>query len=1849
MAVTNRWRRSRKVIASTTAILIAIGVPTTLAILHQGFPVTDVDLTSRDVWVTNGERLQAGRLNRQIEELNGSVAAATPTFDVVQNGTDVFLVDSVSGTLQRVDPAFTRLIESVDVPSGSVVALGGKTIGILAPTAGDLYLVDIANQLDFSPTDPVAISLGKGAQVAISSTGKVFATSPTEQKLYTFEGIGAKPAERELQFSANYQLSAVGEEAVLLDTDSNEIVTGGGTRVSLGSDVGLKIQQPGKANDSVIVATGNALVRVPLGGGNPVVEKTTNPTPLSDPTAVSSPVWLDGCAHGAWAGAQQYMLWCTGKAGETVPIPQPTVGSLVEFRVNKSVIALNNLNNGNVWLVDNEMRLVENWDEVTPPLDDETEEGDEKTTTQSFEETLADRTETNRPPTANDDEMGLRSGRTTILPVLENDTDLDGDVLTITKTTEISEDIGVLDLIDGGRALQFTPVADSSGASFDYTVDDGRGGVDTAHVSLKVVNKTANAEPTEKRSTTVAVESRGTIEYNVLTDWIDPDGDDLTLVSASPVSGDQVRFTPDGLVTFQSKTAELGQKEVRLQVSDGDKTSSGTFFVEVKAPNSLKPIGTPDYAEVFVNETVVIKPLDNDVTPSAAKLELLGIDELPSNATVTANLTRSTVSFTATKPDTYYFFYSVGAASKASTGIIRVDVRENPEDPLPPIAVKDTAYLRANEPTIIKVLANDVSPNNLVLAVQGTNTESTDQGVTVEVLNNTNIRITSSAAVTEQTQFTYTISDGIKTALAGVTVVPVPPIVNRQPPIAENDAVNVRAGDIVSYPVLDNDSHPDDAQLFLDPELADLSRVGDGGLAFVNGQNVRFQAPQKAGAYSATYRVSDKYGESATADINFTVIADDAENNSAPVPEPQTARVFAGKSVLITVPLDGIDADGDSVMLTRIVQPPTKGVPSKVTEKSFVYTANPDSSGTDTVRYEVEDTYGKKAQGIISIGVVPPGETNDPPNAIDDSVEIKPGRSASVQVLLNDSDPNNRPLTVAKELIDVEKGIDARVEDNKVIIKAPETEGTFSIRYQMSNDEAGVDTAFLQVRVTKSAKPIYPTAQDYYVPFEDIVNETSVTVDVSKLIANPSGLSGDLVLKADGANADLARVDEGAQTITVTPGERRVAIAYTVTNEVDELSASAFIVVPPKVDPEDSPAPYLRDDLGEIVVDMNGTGEWKLEDILVVPSGRPAIITDKSTVSALNSDGSSAFIDKATIGYKAPKDYRGPASIAFEVTDGSDKDDPNGNINTIVFPFTVGDPNFEDAPPEFTTQEVRLEAGSDGEQSIDLRASSSHPNPSLVSQFSYDGLEGSTNEIAASINGSSLAISSPLGTPVGSRATLRFNVKFKDFTVPGVVTVIRVASSKPLPQAVEDTDKGRRGVVQPTYNVLANDYNPFESQGVPLRVIAAEIENGAESAATLDWNEDGSVTVSPGPTFIGVVSVVYTIQDGAKEPSRDVQGRYLLTVRDVPSKVDAPTATPGDLQATVAWSTPATNGEPITGYTVTWTPAQGAGGGSAELPGSAANHTVTGLTNGTDYRFRVVAHNVLGPSTISDQSNAARPKGQATAPTSLALNPTSNGSGQINMSWSGAGANGGEITGYTWTVYSGGTAVQSGTTGGATSASWAGNVGTAYTFSVIALATGGDSNPSARSAAATPAPGAPAVSLSAPGAPGDYTLNASYGAAPSNGATPTYTWTLSGIESGSGAPKSFSRTGNPSTNYTFTVTATVNGVSSSATASATTPGPYVPPAPVVQICYIGGAPNGWFYHGVRYANLSGTNTFHIAGYSSSAKSTGGAASGVVNLGSYHARNTAGDLNDVETLEMNGSAHSNFRWGDAPPC
>ncbi len=1767
MVAVPKWvARRRKSIASTVVVSLVVGIPLTIAATHPGFPVNDVDLTARDVWVTNGEQLLGGRLNRQIEELNGSIVASSSSFDVVQDGDRLFLVDDVAGRVESVSPSTTKVTSAIDVPPGSEISLGGDVLAIVSP-AGDLWTISAVGDLvfNYAQTDPL-VSLGEGGHAVVTRAGAVVGVSSDTNEVHRVETLGAEIVTTDFPSIGSFELTAVGDDAIAFDTTTSTIVKEDGTAFELEQD-GLRLQQVGAENDTVYVASGDGLLGIDLASGAVTDLPAEIDTAATNPDDVSAPVFLDGCVHGAWASAQRYAYACDGAEASTVDIEEPTSGSRLEFRVNRSVIALNNLTNGNVWLLGDTMRLVDNWEDVTPPEEAEGEEGDEKSATQSLADTLAERTENNRPPIANDDVFGVRPGTTTILPVLDNDTDPDGDVLVVAERETVADTTGKLDGIDGDRALQFTPADGFVGSvTIGYQVQDGRpGGTASARVTVNVRPTTINEVPASQRLSATTTEADQTVDYNVLNDWRDPDGDDLLLVGATPKSGDLVRFTPDGFVTFSHRTSELGPKEVAFQVSDGvGPPVEGILTVEVAASGSLDPIGTPDFAETFVGEPVVISPLDNDLSPSGAQKLLASAAEAGGGSTIFVNGDQGTVTFSAPTAGVYYSTYTLGSGAKTSVGIIRIDVKDKAADEEPPVAVKDVAYLRGDAPSTVSVLSNDVSPTGRILAVQSIDVapELTARGLVVELLESTLIRVTSPQALTEQVSFTYTISDGVNSATAGVTVVPVPPLTKHQPPIAAPYTVKVRAGDIATVDVLADSIHPDDAPMIVSK---DLVTPPSGGLAFVDDDTVRFQAPDEAGEYAVDYEIVDPYKESSVARITFVVTAVDEKNNQDPAPEAIVARVLSGGSIRVEIPLQQVDPDGDSVQLLDFPTSPALGTIVERGIDYFVYESAAGLAGTDEFEYEVVDAFGATGVGSAKVAVIPEPVASLPPNAVPDSVLIRPGKTAQIDLTANDSDPQGSKIKVSSKLIDVPKGISAEVVDRQyLLIEAPDEVQSFSLRYELTNLLGGASVTYVQVQVTPDAPLLPPTAEDIAIPTADIAGKDSARVDIFDNAFDPSGRTEDLVITLEGPNRSSAELLDSGR-VQVTPGETRQAIAYRVTNETENLDAMAFILVPAAADETFDDAPIIDPSLPPQVIRVNETKEWNLSDIVFVPSGREVIITDEGSVSAVQGNGDRVYVDQDTLRFTPVLDYRGKASITFTVTDGASPNDPKGNVSTLRLDITVGDPEFRDAPPTFTAPTVNLEVGE--QQVIDLRASTGHPNPQLVQDVTYSNITGANARVTAELAGSQVTLTTPRNTPKGTSFTLGVLLRLNEFEVPGQINVIVVSSSRPLAAAVTDSVEAARGGGATVVPVLANDSNPFQTTGEPLELLSATVDNSGQPATVSV--EGDNVRISPNPNLkSGEIVVIYRIADATEDPAREVNGTVSLVVSDVPDQVAKPARSPdsnvgGDQTATFVFQAPATNGKPIDGYEIRTTPA------IANPPSCTAGApcTLTGLSNGTAYSLSARASNVRGAGEWSAFSDPVTPYGTpAVVGTPTVQSQSRWAPATITWQWPAVASTGGSTT-YEWSTSNGRAGSGAGQTASISGAA-AGN----YTITVVAVNSGGKRSQVGSTSAPTTVENQPRPNQA--GAPS--------GSASGN-APATITWNWAGvadtgglrylIEMSNGQSKTVTATsasfgGLGGGNYTATVTAindAGSGQQSSRSAPVVVNDPPPPPNPTVAL------------------------------------------------------------------------------------
>ncbi|GAB3598350.1 Ig-like domain-containing protein [Microbacterium tumbae] len=1622
------WVRSRpKTLASAAAVTAGVVTITTLALAYEGNPTTEVDLNDGGVWITKSSSLLVGHFNNESTVLDGGLRTSAGDFDVLQDESTVVVVNRDDSTASLVDPARVSLGESTAVPGAAKVALGDRTAAILDTASGDLWVVPVQGLagFEYAGEDPL-VELGKNADVAVGEDGTVYAISAERSEVVTIpvdaQGDPLEPSSAALddvKKDSTPTITAVGTTPVVLDPAQGIVTTPGGFRTEIdGADTAV-LQQASRDADAVTVATASQLLQVPLDGSEVL------PTDAGAEGAPTAPVSLLGCSYGAWSGSGRFVRDCASDANdlvEDIPDIKPTAN--LAFRVNRDVIVLNDVVGGAAWLATESLQQVDNWNDITPP-EGETEE-EEDTTEETVETSLPERSEENTVPIAEDDEFGVRPGGTTYLPVLDNDTDADGDVLVASLASK-QPSIGEVQPINDGSALQIAVDEDATGTvTFEYEVDDGRKGTDTATVTVSVHDLSVNGAPAPKRKSVLAVETGGTISYNVLPDWLDPDGDDVYLKDVLPAPGDEVDFTTDGQITYRAVASPPGRYDVEVTVADAQgELASGTIQLDVRPTGSTLPKTNADHVVTKVGQQVTIAPTTNDTSSSREPLRLNRVDSVD-GATIVPDYPNKTFTFSAQTPGVYYVQYLVTAGVPSATGLVRVDVEEESEEDLAPIAVRDVALLPTGGEVLVGVLNNDTDPGGGILVVQSVTVEP-GSGISVSVLNHETLRIGDQGGVSGQVRVTYRISNGSKTAEGDVVVIPIPAPDKLLPPVADDDTVVVRAGDVVSIPVLDNDTHPNDLAMHVAPELVEPYIDPEDGEAFVSQDTVRFRAGDEAKTVYATYNVVDENGQMDAGYITIQILAVDEERNAAPRPRDVTARTISGSTANIAIPLDGIDADGDSVELLGLDSNPKQGSVT-VAQDYLVYEAFEDAAGVDTFTYKVRDNLGKEGTATVRVGIAPGEEANQSPYAVKDSVVVRPGREVAVPVLVNDSDPEGGEVVLVEDGVTVPKdvpGLEARVSGDRVLVQAPDSPVETSVQYTIVDDRGAEATAVIQITVDEDVPLLYPVARDDRVKSEDVKDELTIDVEVLANDEDPDGTTESLELTSETGG----RVLENGK-VRVTVGEERQLIRYTITDQ-DDQATSAFIFVPALADLR----PVVDSTKGIEVV-SGETIEVPLDDYVTVAGGGSVVITEAEKVSAAHANGDNLIKDERTLVYTSAQGYFGSDALNFEVTDGTAPDDPDGRTATLSIPVTVLPPANQQ--PTFIRGQMNVAPGEEA-SSIDLAELTDDPDPEDQGKHTFTYVGGTTDGLSARIDGTKLLVEAASNTPKGTAASLTISITDGETEpIEGTVDVLVTASTRDLPTANTDTiDEANQGETI-TVDVLKNDVNPFVGEG-DLSLLSASRESGDGTARVVG----DRVEVTPGATFVGTLVIRYRIGDMTEDPDREVDGQVVVTVQGKPDAPGIPTVSSvQDRTVVLSWSPPANNGAEITGYTV-----KSVQGDSYTKQCSSTTCTLDGLTNNVKYRFQVTATNRVGESDPSPSSAEARPDARPDTPAAPTL---TFGDKELKIDWKTPTTPGSPVEYYT-IVLSGG--IGSGTKTNITgnTYTWTGlENGTSYTATIQA-------------------------------------------------------------------------------------------------------------------------------------------------------------------------------------------------------
>ncbi|MGK4303429.1 putative Ig domain-containing protein [Shewanella xiamenensis] len=181
----------------------------------------------------------------------------------------------------------------------------------------------------------------------------------------------------------------------------------------------------------------------------------------------------------------------------------------------------------------------------------------------------------NHLPVANPDSAAIAWNQSIDVNVLANDTDSDGDSLSV---TQVISEFGTVTVL-ANQQLSYTPATDFIGTDvLVYSITDGKGGTASSELTIVVNGNTAPVTVDDSAAT----DDRTSLLIDVLSNDTDVDGNTLTLLSATAQQGtvtieaNKLRYIP--------KTGFDGVDTVTYRISDGQGgEATGQVLITVKA------------------------------------------------------------------------------------------------------------------------------------------------------------------------------------------------------------------------------------------------------------------------------------------------------------------------------------------------------------------------------------------------------------------------------------------------------------------------------------------------------------------------------------------------------------------------------------------------------------------------------------------------------------------------------------------------------------------------------------------------------------------------------------------------------------------------------------------------------------------------------------------------------------------------------------------------------------------------------------------------------------------------------------------------------------------------------------------------------------------------------------------------------------------------------------------------------------------------------------------------------------------------------------------------------------------
>ncbi|EMK6579727.1 tandem-95 repeat protein [Vibrio parahaemolyticus] len=852
-------------------------------------------------------------------------------------------------------------------------------------------------------------------------------------------------------------------------------------------------------------------------------------------------------------------------------------------------------------------------------------------------------TPVNDSPVAVDDTTSIQEDTAVTIDVLTNDTDVDGDKLSI-ESASVPKEQGTVEVVDG--KLVFTPAENFNGdAEITYTVTDGEL-TDEAKVTVTVnpVNDMPTIKVDAVESITEDAVSTDTVLATLTVRDTDTPEDQLTVSLENNSNGyfvlvgNEVKLTQAGVDAVNNDELNLKDLTISASVSDGiNPTASDSDSLIVNRVNDAPTVEntiadqvlSEDFASYTIDLNDAFKDSDSalEFSVSGNSNVLVSIENGIATISPTADWNGSeTLTFTATDPS--------GESVSQTVNFTVAPVAD---------IVADKTTVVEDTPTIIKVLGNDTFEGDDKVVSLDTNNGPANG--TVSVNPDGSVTYTPNDNYHGADSFTYIVTSGgvSESTTVNVDVTPV-----NDAPVAKDDIATTQEDTAVTIDVLPNDTDIDGDTLRIDsasvPSDQGTVEIVDGKLVFTPAENFNGDA-------EITYTVTD--GElTDEAKVSVTVNpVNDAPTIKVDAVESITENAVSTDTVVATLTVRDTDTPEDR--LTVSLENNSNGYFVLVGDEVKLTQAGVDAVNNDelnlkylTISASVSDGVNSTANDSDSLIV---NRVNDAPVAKDDIATTQEDTAVTIDVLPNDSDVDGDKLSIQSASVPEAQGKVEIVDGKLVFTPAENFHGDAEITYTLT-DGALTDQA--TVNVTVNAVNDTPVVESNLADQTLAEDFTPYTIDLNTAFSDVDNVDGELTFSVSGNSNVLVSIENGIATISPTADWNGSEIlTFKATDPSGEsISQTVNFTVAPVADIVADKATVVEDTPTIIKVLGNDTFEGGDQVVSLDTNNGPA----NGTVS-VNPDGS--------VTYTPNDNYHGTDSFTYIVTSGGVSESTAVNVD----------------------------------------------------------------------------------------------------------------------------------------------------------------------------------------------------------------------------------------------------------------------------------------------------------------------------------------------------------------------------------------------------------------------------------------------------------------------------------------------------------------------------------------------------------------------------------------------------------